>query len=217
MRPVLRDAEWVVFGAPGVDSSKSGTFIVRGRWRRADVEACFAADDDKPHVAADGTKLYRVGDDGWLDFVDGQTLYVALNTKLDGEATHKLVKKPAGPGARMKQLLALLPAQRSIVFAGDGKANDDWSSLSLPKGSDVYGWMLVTKSGVNVDLAADPHDEKAAQTAVDAIKPQVDEVFGGGNSDAVGTMAVTRDKTIVRIQGNLTSFMLGLVTAALEP
>lgn len=189
VRRILRDADWFVIGAPSVDKSSNATFIVRGRWRRADVETCFA--DDKP---------------GALDFLDEHTVRVSLADK-------PLQRKPR----RLKQLLASLPARRSFFVVGDGGAGDDWGELSLPEGSDVFGWMLVTDKGVDLDFAADPHDEKAAQDAVDKIKPQIDEVYATAPRDAVGTMAVTREGTVVRVQGNLTSFMLGIVTSALEP
>ena len=44
---------------------------------------------------ADGGKLFRIGDFGWLDFIDDHTAYVTLNAKLDAEAVHKLAMRAA--------------------------------------------------------------------------------------------------------------------------
>jgi len=127
VKGIAADAEWLVFGAPGLEQSPMGTLILRGRWRRRDVESCFA-DTVKTHVSADGAKLYRVGDDGWLDFIDDHTAYVTLDTKLDAEGVHKLVKKGAGPVNKVKKTFAALPAVRTISVVVDGASNDDWST-----------------------------------------------------------------------------------------
>jgi len=215
VRAIAGDAEWFVFGAPGLEASENGTLIIRGRWRRADVEACFA-DTVRTHVALDGAKLFRIGDNGWLDFLDDHTAYVSMNTKLEAEALHKLTKKPGGPVPRTKQLLATFPPARSLMFVADGKANDDWSMLSLPKGSDVLGWLLVEDSGVSLDFSADPKTPAAAQAALDKVKPQIDEVFGAADPAAVGKLTASLDGTTVHVKGHMTSLMLGIVTAALQ-
>jgi hypothetical protein len=215
VKGIVSDAEWLVFGAPGLDQSEQGTLILRGRWRRSDVEACFA-DTVKAHVAADGAKLFRIGDDGWLDFLDDHTAMVTLNTKLEAESLHKLTKKPAGPVTRVKQMLAELPSERAIAVAADGKANDDWSMLSLPKGTDVFGWVRVDPDGITLDLAADPHNAEAAKAAILRLKPQVDDVFANTNPKAVGRLEVVNEDTTVRVRGNVTTLMLGLVTASLS-
>jgi serine/threonine-protein kinase len=214
VRSLVGDAEWLVFGAPGLDTSEMGTLILRGRWRRSDVEACFG-DSVKAHVTNDGARLYRVGDTGWLDFVDDHTALVTLNTKLEPEGLHRMIKKAPGPVTRVKQIVAALPAERTIAIVADGKANDDWSMLSLPRGSDVFGWIRVEEAGLVLDLAADPHDADAANAAIRRIKPEIDSVFGASTPDAVGKLEVVRQATVVHIRGNVTSFMLGIVTASI--
>jgi len=187
---------------------------MRGRWRRSDVEACFG-DTVKTHVTSDGAKLFRVGDDGWLDFLDDHTAYVTLNTKVEPESLHKLVKRGHAPITRIKQIYGALPAARSISVALDGAANDDLAFMSLPRGSDLYGWVRVEQAGVVLDLAADPHNEAAAKAAVARVRPQMDNLFANTNPDAVGKLEVARQNTVVHLRGNMTAFMIGIVTATI--
>lgn len=215
VKGIVSDAEWLVFGAPGLASSINGTLVLRGRWRRADVEACFG-DTVQTYVTNDGSKLYRVGDDGWLDFLDDHTAMVTLNTKLEAEAVHKLMKKPAGAITRVKQMVASLPAERAIALVMDGKAEDDLSFLSLPKGSDVFGWIRVEKAGISLDLAADPHNAHAAAASILRIKPQLDEVFANTNPDAVGKLEVVAQGTTVHLRGHITSLMVSLLAAGVS-
>lgn len=214
VRGIASDAEWLVFGAPGLEQSVGGTLILRGRWRRRDVESCFA-DTVKTYVSADGAKLFRVGDTGWLDFIDDHTAYVTLNTKLDAEGVHKLVTKGAGPTTKAKKTFARLPAERTISVVVDGASQDDWSMLSLPKGTDIFGWIRVEQAGIVLDLAADPHNHAAATAAQRRIKPQLDELFENTSVDAVGRLEVVRQDTAVHIRGHLTALMLGIVTASI--
>jgi predicted Ser/Thr protein kinase len=215
VKGIVGDAEWMVFGAPGLEKSDAGTLILRGRWRRSDVEACFA-DTVKTHVSADGGKLFRIGDFGWLDFIDDHTAYVTLNSKLDAEAVHKLVTKGAGPVTKVKKTFAALPAARTISIVVDGASQDDWSMLSLPKGTDVFGWMRVEPSGLVLDLAADPHNDAAATAAQRRVKPQLDSLFENTNPETVGRLEVVRQQTAVHLRGNMTALMLGIVTAAVS-
>ncbi|HSD86052.1 MAG TPA: protein kinase [Kofleriaceae bacterium] len=216
VKGIVGDAEWLVFGAPSLEESVGGTLVLRGRWRRSDVEACFA-DTVKTYVANDGAKLFRVGDEGWLDFFDDHTAIVTLDTKLEAEALHKLAKKPAGPITRVKQMIAALPANRTIAIVSDGKgSSDDWSMLSLPKGSDVFGWIRVEKDRLVLDLAADPHNAEAAKAAMLRVKPQIDQLFANTNPDATGKVEVVPQGTVVHVRGRITSLMLSLVTAGIS-
>jgi serine/threonine protein kinase len=215
VKGIVADAEWIVFGAPGLEKSGAGTLILRGRWRRSDVESCFG-DSVKTHVSADGGKLYRIGDYGWLDFIDDHTAYVTLNAKLDAEAVHKLVTKGAGPVTKVKKTFAALPAARTISLIVDGATQDDWSMLSLPRGTDVFGWMRVEPAGLVMDLAADPHNDAAATAAQRRIKPQLDSLFENTTAESVGRLEVVRQQTAVHVRGNMTALMLGLVTAAVS-
>jgi predicted Ser/Thr protein kinase len=214
VKGIASDAEWLVFGSPGLEKSDAGTMILRGRWRRSDVEACFG-DTVKTHVSADGAKLFRVGDDGWLDFIDDHTAYVTLNTKLDAEGVHKLVTKGAGPITKVKKTFAALPAARTISIVVDGATGDDWSMFSLPKGTDVYGWIRVDPAGITLDLAADPHNDAAATAAQRRVKPQLDELFENTSKESVGRLEVVRQQTAIHIRGTMTALMLGIVTASL--
>ena len=215
VKGIVSDAEWLVFGAPGLEKSVDGTLILRGRWRRRDVEACFE-DTVKAYVANDGAKLFRVGELGWMDFIDDHTAYVTLNTRLDAEGVHKLVKKGGGPITKVKKTFAALPAARTVAIVVDGASQDDWSMLSLPKGTDVYGWIRAEQSGVVLDLAADPHNDAAATAAQRRIQPQLDELFENTTKDTVGRLEVARQRTAVHLRGNVTALMLGIVTASLS-
>src|SRR5205807_9394602 len=77
VRSIVIDSEWMAFGAPSLHDSLHGTLVLRGRWLRKDVEACFG-DTVKTHVTPDHAKLFRIGDDGWLDFIDAHTAYIAV-------------------------------------------------------------------------------------------------------------------------------------------
>src|SRR5205823_2381664 len=139
------------------------TLVLRGRWTRKDVAACFG-DTVKTHVANDHAQLFRVGDDGWLDFIDDHTAYVAVRPDLDADALHALVRHGAGPPQHARDLYAHLPADRSLAIVVDGHSNDDLTdTLALPKGSDIFGWVRAEPTGVTLDVAADPHDAAAAQ------------------------------------------------------
>jgi serine/threonine protein kinase len=214
VKGLLGDAEWLVFGAPSLEKAIEGTLVLRGRWRRSDVESCFA-DSVKAYVTNDGAKLYRIGDDGWLDFLDDHTAVVTMSTKLEAEALHKLTKKPLGPVTRVKAMIAKLPAERSLVVAADGTAKDDWSMLSLPKGTDVYGWIRIEPDGITLDLAADPHNPQAMKSAIMRIKPQLDELFANTSAESVGKLEAVPVGTAVHVRGRMTALMISLVTAGL--
>jgi serine/threonine-protein kinase len=215
VKALASDAEWILFGSQGIEHSGGGTLVVRGRWRRLDVEKCFG-DSVKTHVSADGGKLYRVGDAGWLDFINDHTAYITLNTKLDAEGVHKLVTKGAGPITRVKKTFAALPAARTIAVVVDGSTGDDWSMFSLPKGTDIFGWIRAEPAGIVLDLAADPHNDSAATAAQRRIKPQLDELFENTTPESVGRLEVVRQQTAVHVRGNVTALMLGIVTASIS-
>ena len=151
------------------------------------------------------------------DFIDDHTAVVTLDTKLEAEALHRLIKKPPGPITRVKQMFAALPSNRTIAVVVDGKnSNEDLSALSLPKGSDVFGWVRVEKDGMSLDLAADPHNADATKTAILRIKPSIDDVFQNTNPDSVGKIEVIPQGTVVHVRGRITSLMIGLVTASIS-
>ena len=209
VRSLATDAEWLAFGAPALRQSTTGTIVLRGRWRQRDVDACFGEGDFKPHVTKDGARLYRIGDDGWLDFVDEHTAYVNMHTNLDADATHKLVKHGAGPSAHVRELVAKLPVDRTLTLITDGAAKDDWSDvLPIPIGSDLFGWVRVEKDGLAFDIAVDTHSEAAAKTAAKALSDTV--------SPVVKTVEVARDKAIVHARGSVNDLMIGLLSAGVS-
>ncbi len=216
LRAMVGDAEWAAFGAPSLHAPETGTLVLRGRWRRADIESCLG-ETMKPHVAHDGKKLFRISDDYWLDFIDDHTAYVTRHAELDAEHVHDLVKHGAGPQPRARELAAHLPADRSLAFVLDASPGEDViaRSLGVPKTTDLFGWVRVDDAGAALDLAIDTHDEAAAKAAEGRARPQLDELFASAPKEAVGKLEVVRAKSVVRVRGNLTGFMLGMVSAAL--
>ncbi|MEP6865529.1 MAG: serine/threonine-protein kinase [Deltaproteobacteria bacterium] len=213
VRALAGESEWMVFGAPKLETSNAGELVVGGRWRKQDVIACFEGAETQK--VKDGTTLVKLGDDGWLDFLDDHTAYLALRKDLTAEALHALVKKPVGAATATRALLAKLPADRTIAFVFGGKANVDWSSmLLLPNGSDVFGWARITDKGMDLDAGADTHDEKAAKDAAAIITPQIDQMFS--SSEGAGKLVVARDATEVHVKGAVTTFTLSLMSAAID-
>jgi serine/threonine-protein kinase len=213
VRSLAAESEWAVFGAPKLDSANSGALVVGGRWQKQDVIRCF--DDGEIHKVKDGSTVVKLGDDGWLDFLDDHTAYLVLRKGFTAEALHALVKKPGGAAPATRALLAKLPTDRTIAFVFGGKANVDWSSmLLLPNGSDVFGWARITDKGMDLDAGADTHNEKAAKDAAAIITPQIDQLFS--SSEGAGKLVVARDATEVHVKGGVTTFTLSLMSAAID-
>src|SRR4029077_8123212 len=202
LRAMVSDSEWVAFGAPSLHTSENGTLVLRGRWKRGDIEACIG-DTMKPHVTPDGGRLYRIGDDFWLDFIDEHTAFITKHAELPAERVHDLVKHGAGPPAHARELVAKLPADRSIAFVIDGTDGEDVieSSLSLPKTSDLYGWVRIEPDFAALDLAADAHAAAPAKAAADATRAQIEGVFGKASEGMIGKLEVVQDKTVVHVRG----------------
>jgi hypothetical protein len=212
VRALGGDAEWMVFGAPKLASTSMGVLVVGGRWIKKDVIDCFESDQV---AVKDGTKLVKLGDEGWLDFLDDHTAYLAMRKDLTAEQVHALVKRTAGPAAATQTLLAKLPADRTIAFVFGAKAKVDWSSmLLLPNGSDVFGYAKVTDKGMELDAGADTHAEKAARDAAAVITPQIESMFS--SSEGAGKLVVARDGTEVHVKGGVTTFTLAMMSAALD-
>ncbi|HEY1555866.1 MAG TPA: protein kinase [Kofleriaceae bacterium] len=215
VRELLGNAEWIAFGSPTADDSIHGTLVVRGRWRRASVEECLSG-TAKPHATSDHATVFQLGDDGWLDFVDEHTVYMAARGDLTADAIHALVKHGAGPQPHARELLARQPADRAVAVVLDGHGNDDLSgTLGLPKGTDLAGWVRVDADGLSLDLAADPHDAAIAKRAADKMRPQLDALFASAPPDAIGKLQVAVEHTAVHVRGRLSTLMLNLVAGAI--
>ena len=213
VRALAGESEWVVFGAPKLESANAGALVVGGRWQKQDVIRCF--DDGEIHKVKDGSTVVKLGDDGWLDFLDDHTAYLVLRKDLTAEGLHALVKKPGGAAPATRALLAKLPADRTIAFVFGAKAKVDWSSmLLLPNDSDVFGWARITEKGMELDAAADTHDDKAAKDAAAIITPQIDQMFS--SSEGAGKLVVARDATEVHVKGAVTTFTLSMMSAAID-
>lgn len=210
VRSLGSDAEWIAFGAPALRQSTTGTLVLRGRWRQRDVDACFASGDFKANVTKDGARLYRIGDYGWLDFIDEHTAYVIVHSELDADATHALVTHGAGPGRHVRDLVARLPVDRTITLIADGAAKDDWSdtAMPIPTGSDLFGWIRVEKDGLALDLAVDTKAEPAAKATAKNLSDAI--------SPVMKTLEVVRDKAIVHLRGTVNDLMIGLTSAAIS-
>jgi hypothetical protein len=117
---------------------------------------------------------------------------------------------------RVKKTFAALPAARTIALVVDRSSQDDWSMLSLPKGSDIYGWIRVEADGIALDLAADPHNPQAAKSAIMRVKPQLDQLFANTSADTVGKLEAIPEGTAVHVRGRMTALMVSLVTAGLS-
>jgi serine/threonine protein kinase len=215
VRAIASESEWIVLGAPSLrTAAEQATVVLRGRWRRADVERCFA--DTEKHVTADHHTMFRTGDEGWVDLLDEHMVYVALAPNLDAETLHARLRHGPGPRHHARALFAGLPVDRTIGLALDGAANDDLSEgLALPRGSDVFGWVRVDKSGVTLDVAADPHERTSAELAASKLAPRINGVFGKGRTDAVGKLEVTSDNTVVHVRGSVTVLMLSVIASRL--
>jgi hypothetical protein len=216
VKAMVSDAEWIVFGSGSLDTSQDGTLVMRGRWRRDDVMSCLG--ETKPHVAHDGAKLYRISDDFWLDFIDVHTAYVTRQTGMDADHVHELVRHGAGPSAHARELLAQLPADRSLAFVLDGKAGTEVieKSLGLPNTTDLAGWIRLEKSGAALDIAVDPHDAAIAHDTLVRARAELGKLFGEAKETAVGKLEVVLDKTAVHVRGTMTGLMLALISSGLS-
>ncbi|MBA3396335.1 MAG: hypothetical protein H0T89_27135, partial [Deltaproteobacteria bacterium] len=222
VRPILAGSEWVVFAAKSLEDGDRATLIVRGRWRRADVEACFADDLVKLEMQ-DGTTMLQLPRIGWVDFIDDHTVYLSVREDLAAAQVHALARPGQGPnktpskGATVhaRKLLARLPADRTIGMVVDGTDKLPWPSALLPAGSDLVTWARVDDAGAALDVAVDTRDEVTAQKLVEVVRAQLDPVFKDANPKMVGRLDVTRDGTTLRIRGTITPFVIGMISSVI--
>jgi serine/threonine protein kinase len=212
VRALVTSSQWLVFGATSLDQADQATLVARGRWKRAEFDACVGAAVEKVQLA-EGTRIFKF-DDFWLDFIDEHTAYVTNRMDLGAEAIHSLVVHGAGPQGHALQLVAKLPIDRTIAFVDEGRTNDNWEMFALPKGSDLYGWLRVEKDGVSLDLNADAHDPRLARAAVFAAKKQMKDMFETA-PEALGKFEIVAEGSVVRTHGKMTTLMLDLLDMAL--
>ena len=144
------DAEWIVFGAPALKQSRSTA-------RSCCAAAGSAAMSMRASPRAtsrrtrpnDGAKLYRIGDYGWLDFIDDHTAFVTIELRARTPRRSTRSSSTVGaPPQHVRDLLAKLPVDRAFAMVADGAAKDDWAKrrLTIPTGSDLYGWIRVERA-----------------------------------------------------------------------
>ncbi len=213
VKTLIAGSEWFVFGSTGFMADKQGTLIVRGRWQRKDVEACFAGQSHELAMT-DGVKLLQLPEIGWLDFLDANTVYISVRQDLAAAQVHDNVKKGQGLTPRARALLATLPAQRALTFVVDGTGSVAWPSDLLPKGSDAAAFVQVSDWGVEFDVALDVKSEAAAKALEAKAKPQLEPLIPS-TSDSVGKLTVARKQTTVKIGGKLSTLMLGIVSSSI--
>ncbi|HUJ60719.1 MAG TPA: serine/threonine-protein kinase [Kofleriaceae bacterium] len=214
LRTIAGDSEWIAFGAPSIHDGDHGTFVLRGRWTRHDVESCFG----KVNLvtARDGAKLIDL-QGSWIDFIDDHTVYASAHGFPNADAVHALVKGGAGPTPHTRDLVSKLSTDRSIAIVIDGKTGDDFEDeLSVPRGSDLYGWMRVDKAGVAMELSADTHDPAIARRAADKIRPRIVDLFDPKKADVLGKLEVEQARSVIRLHGTVSALMVGLVSGSLD-
>jgi hypothetical protein len=213
VQSILTGAEWAVYASKALDDGEHATLIVRGRWNRDEVERCFKP-DAIPLRMPDGKTMMQLRRVGWIDFLDDHTVYVSVRDDLAAAQVHDLVKHGGGPAAHAGELFAKMPANRTLAVAIDGSTGLEWPKDYLPKGSDATAWLRVDEV-TEFDVAADARSEDAAGKLVAQVKPQFDELFKERESSILGSIKVTREKTVMRIRGKMSSLMIAMISSAI--
>ncbi|MBS1119981.1 MAG: serine/threonine protein kinase [Deltaproteobacteria bacterium] len=209
---LLAASEWAVYAARSLDESEHGTVMIRGRWNRAEVEQCFAP-DSIPLAMPDGKQMLQLRRVGWLDFVDDHTVYISVRDDLAAAQVHDLVKHGSGAAPHTKQLLASLPADRTLAVAIDGSSGASWPKQVLPRSSDATVWLRVgpeTEFGV----VADPHSEAEATKVVASTRPLFDDLINA-TGEALGRITVERKATAMHLHGKMSALMIAMLIAAI--
>lgn len=213
IEPILAGAQWAVYAAKSLHDSTNGTLIVRGRWKRADVESCLS-DDIVPLQMPDGAKLLQLRRVGWIDFIDEHTAYVSVRDDLAAAQVHALVTRGSGPAAHTRALFDRLPKDRTSAFVIDGTGPMKWPEDHLPAGSDASGWIrLDPKGGAAFDIVADTHAVATARQLHGKVKPTFDDLFKDKASSILGEISVTHAKTTMRIQGTVTPLLIAMIAS----
>ena len=211
IQTLVTGAEWAIFATKAIDARTSGTLMIRGRWQRSDVEACFAP-DAMPLAMPDGKKMMQLRRVGWVDFVDDHTIYISVRDDLAAAQVHELAQRGNGPSPTTAKLWATIPAARSIGVVIDGSDGLAWPNDSLPKKSDVVAWL---RAGEPTEflVIADTHNAKSAAALVAKVRPTFDEVFKDSQSALIGNVKVVHDKTRMKIEGHMTALLIAMISS----
>jgi len=63
-------------------------------------------------------------------------------------------------------------------------------------------------------MAVDTKDETSAERLVERARAEVDPVFASADAKRAGSIAVSRDKTTMRVKGRLSPFIIGMLSSA---
>jgi hypothetical protein len=205
LKTLISGSEWFAFGSTGFMADKQGTLIVRGRWQRKDIEACFAGQSESLTMT-DGTKMLQLPEVGWLDFLDANTVYVSVRQDLAAAQVHDNVKKAQGLTKHARALLATLPADREITFVVDGTGGVEWPGDPLPKGSDATAAMQTSEQAVAFEVTADVKTDAEAKALEAKLRPQLEPL----------KLTVARKQTSVKFGGTLSNVMMGIVASSIS-
>ena len=213
VRALGSKAEWFVFGSVGFLANEQGTLLLRGRWKRSDVEACFASASES-FTMTDGARVLQLPTVGWLDFLDDHTVYISVRQDLAAAQVHENVKRGVGLTRHATALLKSMPVDRAVTFLVDGGFDGAWPNDTLPKGSDAVAWLRPEATFVVFEMAMDVKSEAEAMKLEASIAGQLKGVFDTA-SPSVGKISATRKGTTVRVSGSLASLMMGIVASAI--
>lgn len=211
LRSIVDGADWAIYAGTSMEVDRGATLIVHGGWQRAALEACFAK-EAKPLALADGARMFELSDLGWVDFVDDHTLYASLRSDLGAAQVHELARGGTGPTKRAQQLLATLPAERTLTAVFDG-TKLTWPDAALPPGSHAAAWFRIEPTQTAFELAIEAPEPKAAAKLVASFQAAVDELFVAKEARLLGRVDVASDGARVRVSGHLTSWTIGLIAS----
>jgi len=214
IQTLVTGAEWALFATKALDARTSGTLMIRGRWKRADVESCFAP-DALPLAMPDGKQMMQLKRVGWIDFVDDHTVYISVREDLAAAQVHELVQRGGGPSPTTAKLFASVPAARSLGVVIDGSANLKWPDDTLPKRSDLVAWLRADEP-TEFHILADTHDAAAAAAVVARVRPTFDELFKDSQSSILGKVAVTQDRTQMTIHGEMSALLIAMISSQIR-
>lgn len=214
MKALIADSEWFAFGSTGFMASEQGTLIVRGRWGRSEVEKCFMGQYETLAMT-DGTEMMQLPNIGWIDFLDEHTAYISVRQDLAAAQVHTNVKQAKGLTKHTRTLLATLPADRTLTFVVDGTGGVEWPGDPLPRGSDAAMWLRTTEQGLSLDLAMDTKSAAEAKKLETTLNTTFKGLFDAA-SPSVAKLQILRTQTRVRVVGDLSTLMIGIVSSALQ-